>query len=121
MRQLTYEPSAAAFCSARFTRNFIMDTLEWLHNKIKEGKGTIAFGLTDDGDIGLWRGDQLLGYGDTAVDALNDAATTRCPHCKSPVLFSEDRGIHCDGCDDFDSETDLPNVPDETPRTPIHE
>lgn len=34
-----------------------------------------------------------------------------CPHCKSGLLWSEDRGPHCDGCDDFDPETDLPNVP----------
>ena len=25
-----------------------------------------------------------------------------CPHCNSILLFSEDRGAHCDGCDDFD-------------------
>lgn len=27
-----------------------------------------------------------------------------CPHCKSGLLWSEDRGAHCDGCDDFDAE-----------------
>lgn len=31
-----------------------------------------------------------------------------CPHCKSELLTSEDRGVHCDGCDDFNPETDLP-------------
>lgn len=32
-----------------------------------------------------------------------------CPHCNSGLLWSEDRGAHCDGCDDFDPESDLPN------------
>jgi hypothetical protein len=31
----------------------------------------------------------------------------RCPHCNSGLLWSEDRGSHCDGCDDFDPESDL--------------
>jgi len=33
-----------------------------------------------------------------------------CPHCGSALLWSEDRGAHCDGCADFDPETDLPNA-----------
>lgn len=33
-----------------------------------------------------------------------------CPHCGSDLLWSEDRGAHCDGCDDFDPEADLPNA-----------
>jgi hypothetical protein len=33
-----------------------------------------------------------------------------CPHCKSVLLWSDDRGAHCDGCDDFDYLTDLPVV-----------
>jgi hypothetical protein len=33
----------------------------------------------------------------------------KCPHCKSELLWSEDRGPHCDGCDCFDFESDLPN------------
>lgn len=40
-----------------------------------------------------------------------------CPHCGSTLLWSEDRGAHCDGCDDFDPETDLP--PQMTPPIPI--
>lgn len=31
-----------------------------------------------------------------------------CPHCGSDLLWSDDRGIHCDGCDDFDEEKDPP-------------
>ena len=31
-----------------------------------------------------------------------------CPHCGDVLLWSEDRGAHCDGCDDFNPETDLP-------------
>ena len=26
----------------------------------------------------------------------------RCPHCGSPILWSEDRGAHCDGCDEYE-------------------
>lgn len=33
----------------------------------------------------------------------------KCPHCGSGLLWSEDRGPNCDGCDDFNPETDLPN------------
>jgi len=25
-----------------------------------------------------------------------------CPHCGSKLLWSEDRGAHCDGCDEFE-------------------
>lgn len=32
----------------------------------------------------------------------------KCPHCGDTLLWSEDRGAHCDGCDDFDPEKDLP-------------
>lgn len=34
----------------------------------------------------------------------------KCPHCGSGLLWSEDRGAHCDGCDDFNPETDLENA-----------
>jgi len=30
--------------------------------------------------------------------------TARCPHCGDPVVFSEDRGAHCDGCDEYGIE-----------------
>ena len=32
----------------------------------------------------------------------------KCPHCGSGLLWSEERGAHCDGCDDFKAELDLP-------------
>lgn len=35
------------------------------------------------------------------------AAVSACPHCGSGLLWSEDRGAHCDGCDEFDPEPDL--------------
>lgn len=35
------------------------------------------------------------------------APQMRCPHCQSGLLWSEDRGAHCDGCDDFNPEVDL--------------
>ena len=37
----------------------------------------------------------------------------KCPHCESGLLWSEDRGAHCDGCDDFDPEKDLAQREDE--------
>lgn len=27
----------------------------------------------------------------------------KCPHCGSPLLWSDDRGDHCDGCDEYES------------------
>lgn len=32
------------------------------------------------------------------------STTDKCPNCGDGLLFSDDRGIHCDGCDDFDLE-----------------
>jgi hypothetical protein len=37
-----------------------------------------------------------------------DAAPMKCPHCGSGLLWSEDRGAHCDGCDDYEPEDSLP-------------
>lgn len=31
-----------------------------------------------------------------------------CPHCQSTLLWSEDRGAHCDGCDQFDESSLAP-------------
>jgi hypothetical protein len=41
--------------------------------------------------------------------SATDVAT--CLHCGSPLLWSEDRGVHCDGCDEFDAGADLRSVP----------
>lgn len=38
-----------------------------------------------------------------------------CPHCKSTLLWSEDRGPHCDGCDEYEPE----EVMSEPSKTPI--
>lgn len=37
----------------------------------------------------------------------------KCPHCNSELLWSDDRGAHCDGCDEFNNETDsqAPSAP----------
>ena len=40
----------------------------------------------------------------------------KCPHCGDTLLWSDDRGAHCDGCDAFDPERDLP--PPSPERTP---
>lgn len=47
------------------------------------------------------------------VRHLPSSGEADCPHCKSRLLWSEDRGAHCDGCDDFNPEIDLPNVADQ--------
>jgi len=31
-------------------------------------------------------------------------APMKCPHCGSGLLWSEDRGAHCDGCEEYDAE-----------------
>ena len=30
---------------------------------------------------------------------------TKCQHCNSPLLWSEDRGTHCDGCDEYQEDS----------------
>lgn len=32
-----------------------------------------------------------------------------CPFCQSPLLFSEDRGSHCDGCDEYGQSLAAPD------------
>jgi ssDNA-binding Zn-finger/Zn-ribbon topoisomerase 1 len=39
----------------------------------------------------------------------DNAYDFKCPHCGFSLLYSDDRGIHCDGCDDFD-EVDVEEV-----------
>lgn len=53
-----------------------MTSLEWLDKRVRDGKGTLTFGLTYDGDIGIWDGEEgvCIGIGDTAEEALGDAA-----------------------------------------------
>ncbi|GEM_PF-7033389 len=36
----------------------------------------------------------------------------KCPFCNAPLLYSEERGPHCDGCDQFDEAlADHPRLP----------
>ena len=49
-----------------------------------------------------------------------ECPTMNCPHCGSGLLWSEDRGPHCDGCDDFDPEMGLTAQPADRP-TPTYE
>jgi len=37
------------------------------------------------------------------IQALG-AVEVHCPYCKSPLLWSEDRGDHCDGCDEYEGQ-----------------
>jgi hypothetical protein len=45
----------------------------------------------------------------------------KCPHCGDELLFSEDRGVHCDGCEDFHEYNDYYNVKDngQSPVDPL--
>lgn len=36
-----------------------------------------------------------------APEAVTSEPPMKCQHCGSGLLWSEDRGAHCDGCDDF--------------------
>lgn len=75
--------------------------------------------LTDDGlahelsgamrikaQLDAWSHDVLAPR--TVSDAPSGKAPMRCPHCNAVLLWSEDRGAHCDSCDTFDPEIDLP-------------
>lgn len=44
------------------------------------------------------------------------AQKMNCPHCGSGLLWGDDRGAHCDGCDDFDPETDIEGLMPVMPR-----
>ena len=37
-------------------------------------------------------------------------AQIKCPHCGYGLLWSEDRGPHCDGCDDFNATGERPET-----------
>lgn len=50
--------------------------LEWLDERIREGRGSVEFGTTEMGDVGLWRRQgvaKMLGSGDTAEEAILSA------------------------------------------------
>lgn len=51
------------------------------------------------------------GFAETTGSAL------LCPHCKAGLLWNEDRGAHCDGCDDF-VEYERPTHPGVWSRLP---
>ena len=48
---------------------------EWLTVRVEEGMGAIELGITENGDIGLWRNDSDMawGTGDTVEEAIEDA------------------------------------------------
>ena len=49
--------------------------LQWLTEKVEEGKGAFVLSLTEDGDIGLFKDgvEENLGHGDTVLEAITDA------------------------------------------------
>lgn len=51
--------------------------LDWLTDKIEEGKGALVFSMTEEGHIGLFVGDDgpCLGIGGSALEAVGDAAS----------------------------------------------
>ena len=60
-----------------------MKALEWLDQKVRAGRGAVSIELTDNGDIGVWTGgsgtagQEFDGVGDTAEEALDDAASKK--------------------------------------------
>lgn len=48
---------------------------------------------------------------------IQPAQEMKCPHCGSTLMWSEDRGANCDGCDEFNPETDIQPA-SETPTLP---
>ena len=46
----------------------------------------------------------------TVVEPAGSDDKIQCPHCGSGLLWSDDRGAHCDGCDEFDPKSDLPGA-----------
>lgn len=65
----------------------------------------------------------------TPIRNPNETMTshTPCPHCGCDLLWSDDRGAHCDGCDDFDpADTTITPIimtpkPTQEPRTIQHD
>lgn len=62
--------------------------LAWLSLKTWAGEGSLAFGMTENGDVGLyWANDDTpaLGVGDKASEALHEAhqAYHRRPGCET--------------------------------------
>jgi hypothetical protein len=51
------------------------EAFAWLHERVAAGEGAYAFGITENGDIGLFREGQpkSIGVGDTAYEALTAA------------------------------------------------
>lgn len=54
--------------------------LDWLTDRVYEGRGAVTFSTTENGNIGLWIGvadddeaTPALGYGDDAEEAIRDA------------------------------------------------
>lgn len=51
------------------------ERLQWINDRVEEGRGAIEFGMTDGGHIGVWLNTYsvAIGTGDTASDAIDDA------------------------------------------------
>jgi len=54
------------------------ERLQWINDRVEEGRGAIEFGMNEDGYFGVWRNDSdiELGIGETvseAIDAAMDA------------------------------------------------
>jgi hypothetical protein len=62
---------------AQDTEIICQQLLQWLSKKVREEKGTVEFGITTNGDIGLWcnsrNAEKPDGVGDTAEEAIDAA------------------------------------------------
>lgn len=63
---------ARALAAERAAHRELRERLARLDALVAEGRGLVSFGVTENGDVGLFRGDddEGLAYGDTVEDAL---------------------------------------------------
>jgi hypothetical protein len=109
----------ALACHGSLARDFDMIAVPWAEavsdqaTVLKDVMTEFALRIVDDGEMknhGRKAYTLSCGFGECAIDlSFMPATKIRCHHCGSGLLWSEDRGAHCDGCDDFDPEIDLPN------------
>ncbi len=84
--------------------------LGWLVQVLRHLEEAVSEMSPDPNSLTLLSCRTALARAEVVIEGLTPHEI-RCPHCKSGLLWSEDRGPHCDGCDDFDPESDLPDLP----------
>ncbi len=54
----------------------LSEALEWLEDRVYDGRGMVEIGLTEDGDLGIFihQKDMAIASGTTILEVLKDAA-----------------------------------------------